>query len=542
MIAIEIPPLAADMPLPRAGAHREALRVNGQFWTPEWVANAMVAYTLQAGASTLFDPGIGAGIFFHVGRKQGGADLLLRGCEIDPAAIQAARMSGLSAKDLSGVELRDFALRPPVEHFPAIVANPPYVRHHRITKTAKLTLHAFARGLIGRPLDGRAGLHVFFLLRCLEQLEPGGRLAFIVSADICEGAYADALWSWFSKRYCLDAVVTFAPDASPFPGVDTNVLLLLVRREPPAAEFSWAQVLTPGGDALTNWIKEGRSNIPASPEMKVIRRTLTEGIATGLSRAPDASAATRYRLCDFARVMRGIATGENDFFFMTARRAAELGLPRKLFIPAIGRMRDVSDKIFSAADLARLDAAGRPTQLLSLGAEPRERLPAAVQRYLATGEASGLPASALIATRKPWYRMERRAPPPFLFAYLGRQAVRFIRNTTDAVPLTCLLCVYPHNTEAGHIQRLWRVLSDPRTVANLRLVGKSYGDGALKVEPRALQQLPLPDVVLAENGLLNYPERSQGEFILAEDKPVRSHHVRAKGKPRKTLARKKISL
>jgi len=88
-----------------------------------------------------------------------------------------------------------------------------------------------------------------------------------------------------------------------------------------------------------------------------------------------------------------------------------------------------------------------------------------------------------------------------MFAYLGRRNARFIRNRADVVPLTCLLCVYPKNTSAEFIERLWKVLSHPATVANLRKVGKSYGDDAIKVEPRALERLPLPDFLVCSQGL-----------------------------------------
>jgi hypothetical protein len=52
------------------------------------------------------------------------------------------------------------------------------------------------------------------------------------------------------------------------------------------------------------------------------------------------------------------------------------------------------------------------------------------------------------------------------------------------------------------VERLWKVLHDPETVANLPLVGKSYGGGAIKVEPRALEALPLSAHLVAQAGLL----------------------------------------
>jgi hypothetical protein len=130
-----------------------------------------------------------------------------------------------------------------------------------------------------------------------------------------------------------------------------------------------------------------------------------------------------------------------------------------------------------------------------------ESFPAPAREYLKEGERLGLPSRTLIATRRPWYKMESRIPPPFLFAYLGRRNARFVRNVAGVVPLTGFLCVYPRTREPDTVDALWHVLRHPDTVANLGLVGKSYGGGAIKVEPRALENLPLPSQVLSETRL-----------------------------------------
>ena len=93
--------------------------------------------------------------------------------------------------------------------------------------------------------------------------------------------------------------------------------------------------------------------------------------------------------------------------------------------------------------------------------------------------------------------METRRVPPFIFAYLGRRNARFIRNRAGCLPLTAFLCVYPKSEEPGFIESLWQALNHPNTLANLKLVGKTYGSGAIKVEPRALERLPLPAGVLS---------------------------------------------
>jgi hypothetical protein len=111
--------------------------------------------------------------------------------------------------------------------------------------------------------------------------------------------------------------------------------------------------------------------------------------------------------------------------------------------------------------------------------------------------------------------MEQRTPPPILFAYLGRRDCRFILNEAGVVPLTGFLCVYPWDTNRQAVQKLWRALNHPDTIQNLAFAGKSYGGGAVKVEPRQLDSLEIPASVVREVGL-NSPEVATELFLLEE--------------------------
>jgi adenine-specific DNA-methyltransferase len=132
-----------------------------------------------------------------------------------------------------------------------------------------------------------------------------------------------------------------------------------------------------------------------------------------------------------------------------------------------------------------------------------------VQSYLKKGEELELPERALIKQRKPWYKMEVRKVPPLLFAYLGRRNSRFIKNEVGALPLTGFLCVYPLSNDAAHIHNLWQALNHPDTLENLKLVGKSYGSGAIKVEPRSLENLAIPEHVVEKFGLIGKSKTTQ---------------------------------
>lgn len=481
---------------------RERLRDKGQFWTPQWVARAMMHYAC-AGGGPIYDAGVGAGAFAAALRSIRPAwnlGRMFRGAETDPDALQQGIRHGLSPADLHGVEYRDFLGVPSLSGCRGIVANPPYIRHHRLGTAVKQRLRKQAARECGLLIDGRAGLHVYFLIHALHLLPEDGRLAFIVPSDVLEGVFARLLWEWVASRFCIEACVRFMPEATPFPGVDTNPVVLFIRRAAPQPHFMQACCRTPNNDAFERWVQDGLPELDTDT-FTARRYPIADALSRGLGRDLHEAISDSVPLSAFATTLRGIATGCNEFFFLNSAQVRARRLPQTYLVRAVGKTTDVPGDTFTQADLDRLDATGRPTWLLSLPATPLSRLPAAVRRYLAEGEAQGLPERALISQRNPWYKMEVRRPPAFLFTYLGRRSARFVRNHARAMPLTGFICVYPRDESPAFVERLWRALSDPETLANLKHVGKTYGNGAVKVEPKSLANLPIPLAVVRRYGL-----------------------------------------
>jgi adenine-specific DNA-methyltransferase len=482
--------------LPSSGDKREALRVKGQFWTPPWLAKVMAGWVTQDQPEVLFDPAVGPGTFFAAARELGFAGEL-HGHELHANAFEDGWKLGLKPDDFRQVQMNDFISAPSQVQYPAIISNPPYIRHHRLGEDRKLELKQLGLNHLGFSLDGRVGLHIFFLLKCLTQLAPSGRLAFLLPADVCEGISSSAFWNRICQQYRLVAAMTFADEAAPFPAVDTNAMVFLFNKNKPQEDFLWLRVLERNADAISTALAVRKS----SDAVSVHCRKLTEAVKTGLSRPPRAQNNSGVPLSHFAKIVRGIATGGNEFFFLTREQLRSHNLPQQFFRRAIGRIRDCPKDRLGLADLDRLEGAGRATWLLNLTDGADGILPPPMQAYLKIGEQSGLPERSLIKTRRPWYKMEKRTPPPILFAYLGRRDCRFILNEAGVVPLTGFLCVYPWDTRQAEVIKLWRALNHPETLANLSFVSKSYGGGALKTEPRQLDQLEIPQSVLNEVGL-----------------------------------------
>lgn len=490
--------------LPRNGQKREALREKGQFWTPEWVADAMAAYVLHDGATQIFDPAVGEGAFFHAAKSFAqcrGQKIVLRGTELDERLIAHKLAADFAEHELAGVTHQDFVLDPPQEKFDAIVANPPYIRHHRLPQDYKKGLKQFVGSLLDCKIDGRAGLHIYFLLRALQLLAPKGRLAFIVPSDTFEGVFATDLWNWISRKYLIDAVVTFTSEATPFPGVDTNAVIVCIRNLPPDEDYYWVQCSQANSPGLKQWMGKVLSG-DANPLLRIERRRINSWVLRGLARGHTPTEGEFATLGDFVKVMRGVATGANEYFFLTKPQARELRIPEEYLRLAVGRTRDVEGCELTAESMVALSTKGRPTLLFCPDGRAINDFPEPVQAYLSKGEMLDYSSRTLIATRRPWYKMEKRLPPPFLFAYLGRRNVRFIRNRVGAIPLTGFLCIYPKNQSAEHLEKLWQLFMHPEMLDGLASVGKSYGGGAIKVEPRALEKLPIPKRLLEQFGLV----------------------------------------
>lgn len=492
--------------LPSSWREREILRDKGQFWTPDWVANAMISY-VSADTDLIFDPATGRGAFYESLKNMSIPEVSFYGTDIDEEVLADEIYNQTNCF----VEKRDFIKNPPKRKFKSIVANPPYIRHHRIDVETKEILKQLSIKITGDRIDGRAGYHIYFLIQALNLLEPEGKLAFIMPADTCEGKFAKILWKWISEKFRIECVITFDQNATPFPNVDTNAIVFLIKNSKPSKTLQWVKAHEAHSNDLSEFISLNFKKRKFAT-LDVIERQLKEGIATGFSRPEQNINGFKFHLNDFANVMRGIATGSNEFFFLTATKVKEIDIPEIFLKRAIGRTKDAIQSVLTLDDIHELETQNRPTYLLSL--KGSDKLPKSVRNYLKIGENMGLPNRALIQQRNPWYKMEKREVPALLFAYLGRRNTRFIKNDAGVLPLTGFLCVYPIYDDKEFIEKLWKALNHPDTLENLKLVGKSYGSGAIKVEPGNLSKLPIPEHIVKVFDLKRPYKTASGQLEL----------------------------
>jgi len=479
---------------------RAHLQAYGQFWTPDWIARTMATYVMNNGARRVFDPAVGAGgLLLAAKNVHPRRRITVAGFEVYAEVLELAKKEGLTDRDASNIKVGNYLTTSSLPDEDAVICNPPYIRHHRIEPTIKVKLKHDLELWLGTKLDGRLGLHAYFLLRSLQRLRRGGRLAYITSADLYEGASSVGMWTAISSKFRIDGIVTFEENATPFPGVDTNPVICLIANEPPDDSYVYLRVLRTQARSLERVVVHVRSREGwRDSDVRRDRRPLREFLPIGLARPRSIPADRTVPLGSLVKCLRGIATGANNFFFLNETEVEKWHLPKDLFVRAVGRTRDIQGNTLTRADLVQLEKRGRPTWLLSLrGARP-EDLPGVVHTYLGEGSRLGLPERPLLRQKRVWYWIEERKLAVFLFAYLGRRSVRFIRNLANCQALTGFLYVYPRPELSSGIalEALWKCMNHPDFLSHLDLVAKTYGGGALKVEPRALERAPIPLSVL----------------------------------------------
>jgi hypothetical protein len=489
-----------DKSVPNAERNRR-----GQYATPPALAEAMVHLARdlfpEIKRVRFLDPALGTGVFYSALLKVYGTRNVASavGFEIDPRlATVADRLWG--SFDLQVIP-KDFTRAEPSspddEKPNLIVCNPPYVRHHHLDQETKTRLRTRVVRNGGPLLNGLTGLYGYFLFLTHRWLAKNGGAIWIVPAELLDVNYGEALKRYLRTQVTLLRIHRFDPSDVQFGDALVTSLVVAFRNSPPPLDHRVR--LTYGGNLLS----------PAF-ERYIDIRDLDPGLKWGpffsLSPLP-VRASAHETLGDFFEVKRGVATGANDFFVLDVATAKQLGLPAQFLRPVLPSPRLVSSEVVEA-DRGRFPRGLPKLVLLDCAlprAEIRRHFPD-LDRYLESGEARGIPDRYLPASRTPWYKQEDRPPAPILATYMAREkrdgrSLRFIRNLSEATALNVYLLLYPKSELASAIQRdpslLDRIFRYLQSIKDVERVGRVYGGGLKKVEPKELASLELPSDLVA---------------------------------------------
>lgn len=500
----------------------------GQFWTDQQIADWMVAWLLQYHPRCLADIGCGTGNFLLSASrrlKHAGDFTRLYGCDISPLLLNAALANFLT--DAAGqlplpvLEVQDYleaAIPPDAD---AVVCNPPYTRHHHIGPELKDALQACLKMRLRQDVSRQGTLAFYFLLKLIAEMPAGAHAAVIVPMEVLDARYGRTAKRVLCQQTTLAAVIHFSPRMNAFHKVDVGASILLFekgyKRQNQVRHLMLDRM--PATGELLQWLnaEQTREHPPfgslvIQPQDDLLDVPKWFSIsASGVSNADRQNSGLVVPLRALARVMRGIATGANEFFVLSTQKVKQFSL-EPYVVRTVQRNREIQDIILDEAHWQALSEAGKPVWLLYLNNDV-SHCPE-LQTYLTEGERKGYHHRSLVQTRKKWYIMEQRDIPAIFFTILTRGNPRFILNQAGVRPLNMFLLIYPNKyvTEADATDLLWVLLNSNFSLSRLHSVSRTYGGNTLKVEPRELDNLPVVNPLALSNEIRREVKRWIADF------------------------------
>ena len=203
-----------------------------------------------------------------------------------------------------------------------------------------------------------------------------------------------------------------------------------------------------------------------------------------------------------AKVVRGIATGANQYFTFNQEKVDKLNIPNDSLLPCITKSKDVNSPFFTSEQFEQLVSVNANIYLFNAGKTPTDNN---VLNYIKLGEEEGVNKKFLTSRRTPWFINENRPPSPIWVSVFSRNNVKFIRNEAEISNLTTFHCIYLKSDlfSSIDVDLLFAYLLTDIAKEIFSDNRREYGDGLKKFEPNDLNNGLMLDLSLLTEEEIN---------------------------------------
>lgn len=474
-------------------------KARGAFFTPPAIADFLTRWAIRTPDASVLDPTCGEAVFLLAAAERlhalkatpDGIRRQLNGVDLhQPSLDGSARLLREVGFGANLVRSDFFELPTPAQigdrvgWQDAVIGNPPFVRYqeHRGNARKRSATAAFAQGV---RLSGLASSWAATLVHASSFLKPTGRLAMVLPAELLTVGYAEPIRRWLRQRFAVVNLVMF--ERLQFRDAEEHVVLLVAHGTGPCDSFCLFHVddaddlarIHPLDPVGANPADEGKwSDLLLSLDV----RRLFKSVA--LKRME--------RLDHYGTPELGTVTGSNNYFALADVTRQKYGLSEKhvkrLCPPGTRHLKSLS---FSRAQWEELRLAGARVWLLHPDKGARSK---GLATYLAHGEALEVPAAYKCTVRDPWWRPPAVSPPDLFFTYMSHRYPRLITNAANVTIVNSMHGVRLRDGIDPAVREALPLLAlNSASMLGAEVMGRSYGGGILKMEPREAAGLPVPD-------------------------------------------------
>jgi len=470
------------------------------FYTPRRVAQALTDWAITDANTTVLDPSFGGCAFLYAAletlRRTGNPapGRQICGVDIDPDAQSYLEPLLLAGATPEQFVIEDFFNIAPDQFggrcFGAVVGNPPYIRYHEIPDEAQERAVARLKSF-NIQISGRASYWAYFLLYSMQFLLKGGRLAMVLPGAFLHTDYSIQVRELLIQYF--ERVTIYLLQERIFKGTDEESVLICA-----------AGARKPHRTLRIGAVKGVEDLEQVFEDMQSSTRALDNPHRDGgwLRALIDPDALTLYdQLVESPNVIRmgkwiktriGVVTGNNEFFILSRVEQEQRGIPDDYLIPIIRRPVYLTGLWVRNEDLQALAENGSKFLLFAPN-QVESKLPKLLREYILYGKEIGVSQARKCRERRPWYVVPHTFVPP---AFMPCMSAAWPRLVVNQSRYTCtnniLRLFWKEERPAEDWLRL--ALGTVSTLSQLsaELVGRSYGGGVLKLEPKELARLAVP--------------------------------------------------
>jgi adenine-specific DNA-methyltransferase len=449
----------------------------GAYYTPDAVVQTLSQWAVRNESDRLIDPACGDGRFIAGHRNAVGIE-------------QDGRAAGdaIARAPWALVHEGDFFswAAETTERFECAVGNPPFIRYQHFTGQVRARALELC-GRLGANFSGLTSSWAPFIAATVGLLKPGGRLAFVVPAEIGHAPYAAPLLDFLVERFAL--VHVMAVRAKLFPELSEDCWLLYAEGHGGSTDhirFTAVERFAPSAHPPRGFVRVGIAEWRHAWNRR-LRPFLLRFDVRDLYRQVAGREDTR-RLGDFANVGIGYVSGANEFFHLRPSEALRLDIPWSFLHTSVRNGRALTSSRLTQGLVDRWKRDDEPVLLLKISKDAE--LPQSVRRYLETDAGQAARTAYKCRVRDPWYAVPDVRVPDFFLTYMAGLEPSLVRNDAQC---TCTNSVHAVRIKAGDgVAKYFPAWKSPFVQLSCEIEGHPLGGGLLKLEPREATQVMLP--------------------------------------------------
>jgi len=416
------------------------------------------------------------------------------GCDVDAAAFTfLAETLGqpINTKQFLQKDFLDVKIGEDWTHlFSCSIGNPPYIPFQALPEKRRLELIQRCKEE-GIKVSSRASLWAHFLLHATNFVAPGGRMAWVLPGAFLQADYAIGIREYLSRSF--DGVLCVLMHQRFFKneGTEEETVILLTRGRralgsPADVQFAEARSLDELSEQIRSWTNGESTGRPLSARPAYL--ATNDAIVSQFKTLE--STLQCHALGDLVLANIGLVTGANQFFVLSNEDKARYRLREADTVRVLGKFKATKGLRFTVDDHDSYLETGACGHLVHSKKLPRKNSP--LRRYLDSFSEEDRNKIGTFKKRSVWHATNDENIPDAFLPVMNHDGPRLVLNQARINCTNTLHRAFFRKHVTEKQQKLIAIsLLTSFSQLSAEFVGRRYGSGVLKHEPREIEKIAI---------------------------------------------------